>query len=1240
MAVKIAVVAGSARRFAVGNPRIQVLDVLAGSLLDRMSGVEALLERGEVGIAAEVLAWLGPEAEIALWRTAPTGEHFAIISSLTSTIPRTPWADSPILDPAVARPWLPPIIAERLARGEAAFIAELRLAIPIFLGFEGIDYDGDEAAGGKLDAYVNWVQTVLAHYGGHLLEITMGDKGSSLGMTFGAPVAHEDDAARAVAAAMEMRAPPAALSFIRNTRVGVTQGQLYVGACGSDTRRTYIGLGNEANIAARLKGHARPGQIVVSGRVASAAAGFDFRPLGPATLKGLHSPMPVFEVVGEPRGRVGRTVHGRRAPAMIGRADELALLSGQLRALQRGESSCIIIDGEAAIGKSRLVEELQARAQASGIFTLAGSGDAIERSTPYHAWRPVFRPLFDLREGDERSQAELQAHVLRQLEDDEYVVERAPLLNAVLPMQMADNELTAQMGGEVRAGNTRQVLVRVLQRALQLGSFKLLLIMEDAHWLDSASWALAAAVRNAVHPAIKLIVMRPLVGPTSAEFEEIRDEPDTIVIELGPLPAADIRLLVRRALDVRDLDHAALDLINRRAEGHPFFSQELAHALLEAGLIGIDHEGVCHLTTAATVGDSVGFPDTIQGVITSRIDHLPAELQSMLKVASAIGREFGLRILCDIYPAEVGRTELQARLTELERLDLVEEQSRQPDAIYRFKHIITQEVAYGLMLFAQRRELHRTIAGWYERVHAAEPTPYYGLLAHHLDLADEPQRAVGYLGLAGEQALVSFANHEAVRFLSRALDLAEGESTTVEDERVARWTLQLGEAYVGLSQYVDGLTQLERGLLLLSRRVPRASIARSLGMLGQATRQAAHRILPRRYVGRARHPRAMQRISRAWERLAEAAYVSEDTLLSFYASLAALNAAEAVGDSSELARAYVSTGVMLGFVSLHGPAERYIARAFETARHTQNSSALSHVSLGAGSYYLGVGNWARTEQALGQARALARRLGDVRGWEGATGNLGIAAFLQGDFTRALDLAEAVCESAIARGDVLFQAIALALKATCLCHLGQCSEGAECIDSLRRTVGDHPEVSSTSVRLLLHDVQLGLYLRRGDEEPLRDEVLRTEALLGDAPLFDAGNFSGYSNLAEASLVLWRAHPHDVDLRSVADRTCKHLRRYARFLPIGRPRSGVWSGHYAWIRGNTVKARRTWQRSLEQASELGMAYDEGLAHLGLARSLEHRHPDRTAHLNSAAAIFARLNASDALADVHAALEGQRA
>jgi class 3 adenylate cyclase len=165
---------------------------------------------------------------------------------------------------------LPPVY-QRLQQDQGGFLAELRSSVAVFHKFSGIDYD-DEATGDKLDAYIRWVQTTLAHYEGFLIDITMGDKGSHLYIAFGAPIAHEDDATRAVAAALALHHLPPVYHFITDLQTGISQGQMYAGAYGGSQRHTYGVLGNEVNIAVQLMQHAQPGHILVTERVAQAAS--------------------------------------------------------------------------------------------------------------------------------------------------------------------------------------------------------------------------------------------------------------------------------------------------------------------------------------------------------------------------------------------------------------------------------------------------------------------------------------------------------------------------------------------------------------------------------------------------------------------------------------------------------------------------------------------------------------------------------------------------------------------------------------------------------------------------------------------------------------------------------------------------------------------------------------------------------------------------------------------------------
>jgi CheY-like chemotaxis protein/class 3 adenylate cyclase len=301
LAIKVAVAAGQARRFLVGDPSIQNIEVLAGQTLDDLAIGEHLASRGEVLVQAAIIEALGPRITVTSWYDDPAaGKRFAVVKSLAEPVPIAPWPDlSPeTLAEERVRPWLLPTIYERVRSGKSEFLSDLRSAAALFLTFEGIDYDTDAYAGAKLDALVRWVQAVLAHYDGALLQLTIGDKGSYLYGAFGAPIAHEDDAVRAVAAALDLQSPPPQLQFVQGIRIGVTYGQMRAGAYGGTTHRTYGVLGDKTNLAARLMQAAPSGSILCDDAIYQAAKShLQFIPLPALAVKGKAEPVAVYQPI-------------------------------------------------------------------------------------------------------------------------------------------------------------------------------------------------------------------------------------------------------------------------------------------------------------------------------------------------------------------------------------------------------------------------------------------------------------------------------------------------------------------------------------------------------------------------------------------------------------------------------------------------------------------------------------------------------------------------------------------------------------------------------------------------------------------------------------------------------------------------------------------------------------------------------------------------------------------------------
>jgi class 3 adenylate cyclase/predicted metal-dependent HD superfamily phosphohydrolase len=289
LAIKVAVAAGPVRRFLVGDPNIQIVEVIAGRTLDQLARAEHHTGRGEVVAAAGVLEQAGERLRVAEWRPDDeTGQPLAVVSGLAEPVLPRPWPELPpdCLPDRLCRPWLAPAVAQRLFGGARQFLAELRPAVALFLSFRGIDYDADDGAGAKLDTFVRWAQAIVHRQQGTLVQLTVGDKGSYLYAAFGAPVAHEDDTVRAVQAALELESPPQELLFICGIQIGLAKGRMRTGAYGSPTHRTYGVLGDKTNLAARLMQAAADGILCDEAVFKDANSLLGFQSLPPLQVKG------------------------------------------------------------------------------------------------------------------------------------------------------------------------------------------------------------------------------------------------------------------------------------------------------------------------------------------------------------------------------------------------------------------------------------------------------------------------------------------------------------------------------------------------------------------------------------------------------------------------------------------------------------------------------------------------------------------------------------------------------------------------------------------------------------------------------------------------------------------------------------------------------------------------------------------------------------------------------------------
>ncbi len=616
------------------------------------------------------------------------------------------------------RPYIPGAIIHRISAGQSDWLAELRKVTILFINLPELSHNTSlETA----HSTMRLIQQLVYRFEGSLNKISQDDKGVMIDAAFGLPpLAHGDDPVRGVQSAMMIRNELQARGL--KGSIGLTTGRVFCGLVGTDRRREYTFLGNSVNLAGRLMSLAlqqenmiaRDGIAVLCDRSTYEAAKnrAEFEALPPQRVKGRNELVDLFYPLREKKAVRSKT-------DLIGRKEEKALLVNAIQELQRGtQFQAIILHGEAGIGKSRLMDELARQAEASQVQFFSGAGDTVEKNNPYFAWRSVFNQLFEIEEFTNKSKltdddrSTILDMVLEKLRAvDPEILRYAPLLNVVLPISIPENEFTSAMTGEVRGGNIRDLLVLLLQEeAKQAG---ILITLEDLHWLDSASWTLLGDVYQKVRPLLLAVNTRPLSRPVQPQFKELAEHAETRFIKLDMLSLEDVEQLVCQRLGVRSVPSEVGRLIRSKSEGHPFFAEELAYALRDSKVLIIDGDQ-SRLAPGIKDLDSVTLPDNLEAAITSRIDGLTPSQQLTLKVASVIGRIFAFRVLQAIHPIEADKLELNQYLDTLTRLSLTLIESETPDLAYLFKHAMTQEVAYNLMLYSQRRQLHQAVAEWIE----------------------------------------------------------------------------------------------------------------------------------------------------------------------------------------------------------------------------------------------------------------------------------------------------------------------------------------------------------------------------------------------------------------------------------------------------------------------------------------------------------------------------------------------
>jgi tetratricopeptide (TPR) repeat protein len=999
----------------------------------------------------------------------------------------------------------------------------------------------------------------------------------------------------------------------------------------------YTAMGDTINLAARMEQTARPGSIQITEHVYQLVEPwFEFEPLGGIQVKGKSEPVLAYRVLGVKArpGRVrGLEGQGLSSP-LVGREQELNAIESCLERLSKsGEGGIVGIIGEAGLGKTRLVAEARAFAFASNanVLWLEGQTLSFGQTISYYPFQQILRGWAGITEDDDAdiSWSKLEGHV-RQLFVQE-TIDYLPYLASLLALDVRGEyaERVKYLDGEAMGKQIFLTSRRFFDRLAR--TQPTVLVFEDLHWIDESSTLRLEHLLPLTETAPLLIVglTRPERDTPAARVRELcaRDYAARYIeIRLAPLSDRDSAQLVHNLLEIEDLPARLRDLIVKRAEGNPFFLEEVIRTLIDTRAVTYDTSSG-HWRATSQI-ESVHIPDTIQGVIMARVDRLDEEVKQVLRVASVIGRSFLYRVLKAI--AEVGQR-LEDDLTELQQSELIREKQDLPELEYIFKHALAQEATYESILLQKRHELHTRVAQAIESLFAERLEEFYGLLAYHYARAEAWEKAQEYLLKAGDQAGRMAADAEALNLYEQAMT-AYARAFGDQWDSVQRAALErkMGEALVRRGDHTQARDYLRRGLTYLGRPLPTSRWSERQTILSEVAGQIVLRLLPSLFLKPVTGPAspAVEEETRIYIALEDVAVVADPELFLLVA-FRLLNFSEQRGFLSGVVMGASMLGTAADFMGVFGLAGRFHRRAVAQAEQLQHLDAigLAYQVLTLHEFYLG--EWDMALENAQRAATVHREAGNLRGWGWATFFMGCISTYRGDFVRALIHSQNLIQFGQDGADRHVWCLGLYVHGFVQQYKGQLEDA---ITHQQQAVEMAAAVPDYLTRIGA-GARLGqCYLRLGQLKNAFTilESSQRVSLVHKEPHHLA---TLRNSLAEAYLLATEQSdkPERADFLKKAQSTCHAALKQSQAFRPAKSAAMRLQGTYEWLRGKPIAAQKWWQKSLAEAARMGLKYDVGMIHLEMG----HRLGERT-HLEKAEAIFAEIGAELDLAKARELLQ----
>lgn len=645
---------------------------------------------------------------------------------------------------------------------------------------------------------------------------------------FGYPVSHEDDPERAIKASIDMMNLMPEINNALSTRlrkktnlglhVGINMGTVVAGEIGSKEKKEHTIMGDAVNLGSRLKDVAKTGEIIVSEPIFRASRYlFEYEAHKSVSVKGIDEPIKIFRpLCRKEKPEPKRGIQGLHSP-MVGRDNELKLLNSTIERLCKGKGGVFFILGGAGVGKSRLLTELKELItnNQSPIRILEGRCLSYGNTLTYWPIIQILENFFEITENDSRKM--FQEKLIRKTKEifPDSWGELIPYLGYLFSIRFAD-ESDEKVKYLDAKGLKVQIISSIRKLLVALSRIHpLLLIIDDYHWIDNESLELLELIFSPTHtgdssedtraealPILFLGLSRIEKDTSSHETKEhlrksLGDDFQEIV--LGPLGEKVVNKLIFNLLDVPGFPKGLKDKILEKAEGNPFYLEEIIRSLIDSGILSLS-SGVWHLATSDKADISrLKIPNTVQSVIAARLDKLEQDVRDVLQMASVIGRNFYGRILERL--CQLDSLMLTVHLATLEDYEYISEHKKKPESEYTFRHPFFQEVTYNSLLKSKRKELHRKVGELIEHIYHDRLDELTELLAHQYSNSNDSEKAVEWLSKAGKKAQDRYANDEAIKYFQQLVSIIKDEQLKGKETELCQAYEMLGDIYSLKAEY-------------------------------------------------------------------------------------------------------------------------------------------------------------------------------------------------------------------------------------------------------------------------------------------------------------------------------------------------------------------------------------------------------------------------------------------------------